>query len=331
MNAENAITKRAAAIRAGRRSTDPLIPVSVNQGIPPATEGEMEDMQARHATLTSKTLRNIPTPDPRDPFGIAAKDAARHAGAMLDTGNRDVVHSVHGDEAGEPNENGAKTMTTENLPGVAEAAKRKQDEADRKAKIAAEKAQAKADAKAQKEAQAKAKKDEADKLKAEAKAKRETEAAARKAEREKKQAEAIEARKAAAGTAEGARERTYFGSMTTLADRVKSGQYVKSVSGSLRCGDDLAVALDSVPPKNVIQLGMLALELETNPYAHLNVGQQSMNLRNKMRGAIKAGKLTLDKVKELRDAHGLVVEPAPKAPRATAKPAAEAQPEQPAA
>lgn len=134
-----------------------------------------------------------------------------------------------------------------------------------------------------------------------------------KAEREAKNAAALEAKKKAAeGT-----ERTYFGPMTALAERVKSGVYTKGMTGQLRSNDDLAIALDAVPTDNVIKLGLMVLGLTTNPYAALNRGQQSMNLRNKMRGAIKANEgaglpvelggdkwtVTLDYIKSVRDAN----------------------------
>lgn len=92
--------------------------------------------------------------------------------------------------------------------------------------------------------------------------------------------------------------------MAALAEKVKSGAYVKSMTGQKRSTDALAVALDAVPATNVIKLAMHLLVLETNPYATLNVGQQSMNLRNKLRGAIKAGTVTMEKVIEVRDANG---------------------------
>lgn len=133
------------------------------------------------------------------------------------------------------------------------------------------------------------------------KAARKQKAGETKAEREARMAELV-----AAG-------RTYTGSMLALADRVKQGVYVKGLTGQLRSTDELATALDAVPANNVIKLAVLALgtfmpadELLAiqNKYAALNIGQQSMNLRNRLRGAIKGGKITLDKVKELRDENG---------------------------
>lgn len=161
-------------------------------------------------------------------------------------------------------------------------------------------AQAKADAAVKAAADKVAKKEAAAKLKAEQTAA----AQAARAERAKTAADNKAARDARAAelTAAG---RTYVGSMTQLADRVKAGAYVKSLTGQLRSQDDLAVALDAVPAANVVILGLAVLGLAENPYTALNIGQQSMNLRNRMRGAIKKGTLTLEAVKDYRDQHGL--------------------------
>ena len=97
--------------------------------------------------------------------------------------------------------------------------------------------------------------------------------------------------------------RKYHGSMLALADRVKQGSYVKGATGQLRSTNELAEVLDAVPVDNVIRLAKIALELEANPYTHLNSGQQSMNLRNRMRGAIKKGTLTIDRVREIIAEH----------------------------
>lgn len=149
----------------------------------------------------------------------------------------------------------------------------------------------------------------------EAKAKRKAEADEKRAadKKAREDAAALRAQKIAENKA--AREaraaelkaagRTYVGSMTQLADRVKQGAYVKSMTGQLRSTDELAVALDAVPAANVVILGLKALKLAENPYTALNIGQQSMNLRNRMRGAIKKGTLTLDEVKNIRDQDGL--------------------------
>lgn len=117
--------------------------------------------------------------------------------------------------------------------------------------------------------------------------------------RANKEARAARLEQMAEGT-----ERTYTGSMLALADRVKQGVYVKSGTGQLRSNDELALALDLVPVDNVIQLAKVVLELPENPYTKLNTGQQSMNLRNRMRGAIKKGTLTIAKIREVIEAEG---------------------------
>ena len=149
-----------------------------------------------------------------------------------------------------------------------------------------------------------------------AKAEREAAAVAKKAEREA-QREARAAELVAAG-------RTYTGSMTVLADRVKQGLYVKSATGQLRSTDDLAVALDAVPAENVVKLGVMLFE-EVNKYASLNIGQQSMNYRNRMRGAIKKGTFTLERVTELVTEHGLATALGQAEAKAAAKAAKEAE------
>lgn len=178
-----------------------------------------------------------------------------------------------------------------------------------KAERDAEAALAKIAAKAAKlaEAEARKQKREAEKAEKEArKTERAAAAAVNKEQREKLAAELVES------------GRKYTGSMLALAERVKAGVYVKSMTGQLRSTDELAVALDAVPPANVVHLGCLLFE-EANRYTALNVGQQSMNYRNRMRGAIKAGKFTLDHLKEVRDAHGLATAEAEIAAKAEAK------------
>jgi hypothetical protein len=160
-------------------------------------------------------------------------------------------------------------------------------------------AQVLAEAKAEREAkdaaareQKKADKEAKDKEKADAKAKKEAEKAEKAAAKAKEQADKKAAREAAsaerkARLAEAAEGKVYQGSMVALADRVKQGAYVKGTNGQLRSDDELARALDGVSVTDVIRIGLDLLKLEDNPYAALNVGQQSMNLRNRMRGAIK--------------------------------------------
>lgn len=168
-----------------------------------------------------------------------------------------------------------------------------------KQEIAAEKAQAKIAAKAVKQAEKDAK------------------AAERAAAKEAKAAavthlsEEAKAAKAAAHAERQARiaalgeGRKYTGEMLSLADRVKQGAYVKGATGQLRSTDALAEALDAVPVMNVIRLAKIVLNLDENPYTHLNTGQQSMNLRNKMRGAITKGTLTIERIKEVIEEEGM--------------------------
>ena len=148
-------------------------------------------------------------------------------------------------------------------------------------------------------------------------------AVAKKAEREAKAAETQAQREARAAELVAA-GRTYTGSMTVLADRVKQGLYVKSATGQLRSTDDLAVALDAVPAENVVKLGVMLFE-EANKYASLNIGQQSMNYRNRMRGAIKKGTFTLERVTELVTEHGLATALGQAEAKAAAKAAKEAE------
>ena len=156
-----------------------------------------------------------------------------------------------------------------------------------KQEIAAEKAQAKIAAKAEKFAAREA-------AKAEKEAAKLAKVTATKEEREAAKVER-QARLAALNP-DGTRK--YVGPMLALADRVKEGAYVKGVTGQLRSNDELAQILDGVTPNGVIQTAKAVLELDANPYSHLNVGQQSMNLRNKLRGALRNGLTTLDAVRE---------------------------------
>lgn len=81
----------------------------------------------------------------------------------------------------------------------------------------------------------------------------------------------------------------YTGPMLILRQRLKAGAYGKMANGQPACGDQLAQMLGSLNSAQVIRACMIAMAIEMNPYAHLNIGQQSMNLRNKLRGMLKAG------------------------------------------
>lgn len=149
-------------------------------------------------------------------------------------------------------------------------------------------AKAKIAAKAEKLAAAEAKKAEREAKKAAAEAAAAEKKAMTEAERTAKKAEAD-----ARAEALRAQGRKYVGSMLSLADRVKEGVYVKSATGQLRSTDDLATALDEILPTGVIALGLKLLKLDMNPYEKLNIGQQSMNLRNRLRGALRKGEINM--------------------------------------
>jgi hypothetical protein len=130
---------------------------------------------------------------------------------------------------------------------------------------------------------------------------REAERAERAALRELARAERIVAREERrAARAARAAESGIVNRMSALRDAKKN--YTKSATGQLRTSDELAVALDAVEPHEVIRIALRLLQLEANPYEQLNTGQQSMNLRNKLRGAIRRGTISIDDVIRLRDA-----------------------------
>lgn len=180
-----------------------------------------------------------------------------------------------------------------NEDGYTETVNPEVNQAPTQQEINAEKALAKQEAKAAKLAAKLAKQEAAIAAKAEKEAAKLAKLSATKEEREAAKAE--RAARLAALNADG--ERKYTGSMLALADRVKLGLYVKGVTGQLRSNDELAQILDGVTPIGVIQTAKAVLELDVNPYSHLNVGQQSMNLRNKLRGAIRKGTITLDAIR----------------------------------
>ena len=83
----------------------------------------------------------------------------------------------------------------------------------------------------------------------------------------------------------------YAGPMLALRRAV--GGYVKAQNGQPCCGDTLAVLCGQHTREAVVAGLIAALKLDSNPYAHLNPGQQSMNLRNKTRTALRDGFLQL--------------------------------------
>lgn len=209
------------------------------------------------------------------------EDADREEG--VDTAIAAVVESRSGSAMGGIVGQLIKEPTMTKQEQDAQAAKAKIAEKEQKAKAAAE-------AKAKKEAE----KAEKAKAAAEAKAKRDAELKAKKeaaeAEKAKKKAEREAAK--AARAAEGDTSK-----MTALREKVAAGLYVKGKNGQMRSTDEVALAMESVPAKNTVAALLKTLGLSENPYAHLNYGQQSMNLRNRLRGAIRGGKLTIDAAK----------------------------------
>jgi len=89
---------------------------------------------------------------------------------------------------------------------------------------------------------------------------------------------------------------SYVGPMLALRRASAAGRYRKAVNGQPCCMDVVALALGSLTPDRVIFACINALCLPSNPYFHLNIGQQSMNLRNKVRGAMKRGELEISTV-----------------------------------
>lgn len=239
-------------------------------------------------------------------------DTTRHEGSVNDTANTidNVLSSDVESESNQPikkdtmsfdsHEDHSTYTTTVNPITYVEPTKQELKAAAAQAKInaKAEKAEAKA-------AAAQAKLDVQSAKKEAAEAEKAERAAARLAaiqsknqttKEERAAAKAERAERLAALDPNGTKK--YFGPMLALADRVKQGIYVKGATGQLRSTNELAEILDAVPVDNVIRLAKIVLGLDENPYTHLNVGQQSMNLRNRMRGAITKGTLDITTVRE---------------------------------
>lgn len=252
-----------------------------------AKTAQMKDTQAAAKKVKARGVepyKHESKIDPSDPFGLHAESKG------VDTTASGVVES---------GSLSSSTTGDSNMEQTTETAKTK-------AELDAEKAKAKIAAKEAKMAEA---------------AKRKEEAEARKAEKAKAKADAIAARAAAK---EAGQRSEATDSMKTLAERVKSGQYVKGANGQLRSNDELAVFMDTIDPPKTVAFLLAVLGVE-NTYTHLNYGQQSMNLRNRLRGAMRkdAGPKLAD-LEKVRDEGGFkFVPPAPKAPKAE-EPVAEA-------
>lgn len=175
-------------------------------------------------------------------------------------------------------------------------------------------------AKAAEKAAAQAAREEATKAKIAAKEEKQRLAAEKKAAAEAAKAEkaaAREAAKAAKAEALAAAGEGYHGSMLALRDA--KARYVKASNGRLRSTDDIATVFDCVEPTDVVAIAMTALKLESNPYQHLNIGQQSMNLRNRLRGAVKKGVLTVADITAVRDDGGYTAKVEQRLAEASAK------------
>ena len=171
------------------------------------------------------------------------------------------------------------------------------DHSDQKAVKAAEREAAKAAREAAKQAAAAEKQ-----AKAEARAQAQVAKEAEKQAKAQARADVKAAKEAAAAAAAAEQSGVYAGSMLALRDA--RTRYVKAMNGRLRSTDDIATVFDAVEPQDVVTIALEALQLEYNPYLRLNIGQQSMNLRNKLRGALKKGIVTLDAIRQIRDDGG---------------------------
>lgn len=251
--------------------------------------------EPKHTPAAQNSASDAPTdaenPTPNSALGSFAM--SQLAGGV-DTTGTGVVQSGFATGQG-------ANMTDPNTPTKTKA----ELDAERvKASMEAKQAKIAAKAKADAERAAKKQEKEAERLKAIA-----DRAEARKLADEKRAAD-----KAANPGAATTRERTYTGTMLALSERVKDGIYTKGLNGQLRSNDQLATILEAVPAPKMVQLLLAIMKLSENPYAAYNYGQQSMNLRNKLRGLIRRGgevgevgatvKVTYDYIKQVRDDGG---------------------------
>jgi hypothetical protein len=86
----------------------------------------------------------------------------------------------------------------------------------------------------------------------------------------------------------------YTGPMVTL--KTARLNYVAAANGILCNGDKLATLCGQHSREETVRALIQALKLPNNPYSALNPGQQSMNLRNKARHALKNGFLTMAEI-----------------------------------
>jgi len=96
--------------------------------------------------------------------------------------------------------------------------------------------------------------------------------------------------------------------LSMLALREARKHYVRAPgTGMLVNGDRLALVLAELNVEQIMTVCTQFLALTSNPYAHLNRGQQSMNLRNKIRYAVLRGEVTVEQVERVRDAITAVI------------------------
>jgi hypothetical protein len=86
----------------------------------------------------------------------------------------------------------------------------------------------------------------------------------------------------------------YTGPMVAL--KAARMQYVPAANGALCNGDALALICGKHERAVTVAALIRALKLPGNPYAAMNPGQQSMNLRNRARHALKNGLLTMAEI-----------------------------------
>lgn len=91
----------------------------------------------------------------------------------------------------------------------------------------------------------------------------------------------------------------YDGPMVALKAARRS--YVKAANGIQCNGDGLATLCGARTREQTVRALIAAMGLGSNPYTHLNPGQQSMNLRNKARHQVNIGILTFAQIEAAFD------------------------------
>lgn len=224
-----------------------------------------------------------------------------------------VVHSDTGPKTGPSNRNSKEKFMDAQAQSEKELQERKVAEKNRKLEEKQKAEKERAEAKAKKEAE-----------RAEAKAKKEAEAKAKKEAAEKARAERA-ARLASVNVGENASDATR--SMIGLRERASAGAYKKMANGQLAIGDEVAEILGVLEPKNVVEAIRLTFGAtghgEGNKYAHLNIGQQSMNFRNRLRGLVKKDATILEVLRQKVASLPKIEPKAPKPVKAEAKPETE--------